>query len=64
VSCLDLIACSNDIQEEAIVRAGFAPFYYNFFTDHRGVFIDLNIDLILNCKQPDTTRQIFKRFTT
>jgi hypothetical protein len=64
VTCIDLIACCDTVQDEAIVRAGYAPFYYNFFTDHRGVFLDVNIDLIFNCKRPDTTRQIFKRFTT
>ena len=63
-ACLDLIGCSKNVPNDAIVRAGFAPFYFNFFTDHRGVYVDLNIDSIFNCARPDTTRQIYKRFTT
>ena len=63
-ACLDLIGCSKNIPNDAIVRVGFAPFYFNFFTDHRGVYVDLNIDSIFNCARPDTTRQIYKRFTT
>ena len=63
-TCLDLIGCSNEIPDTAVVRAGYAPFYYNFFTDHRGVFVDIDIETIFNSARPDTTRQIFKRFTT
>ena len=62
--CIDLIGCSSNITHEAIVRAGYAPFYFNFFTDHRGTYVDLDIDSIFNCARPDTTRQIYKRFTT
>ena len=62
--CIDLIGCSEHIQENAIVKAGYAPFYFNFFTDHRGVFVDVDIEMIFNCARPDTTKQIFKRFTT
>ena len=63
-ACLDMIGCSNNIDDSEIVRAGYAPFYFNFFTDHRGVFIDIDIESIFKCARPDTTRQIFKRFTT
>ena len=62
--CIDLIGCSNHIKDTAIVRAGYAPFYFNFCTDHRGVYVDLDIDSVFNCTRPDTTRQIYKRFTT
>ena len=54
-SCLDLMGCSEEIPENAIVRTGYAPFYYNFFTDHRGVFVDIDIDVLFNCTRPDTT---------
>ena len=62
--CLDIIGCSEQVKDSAIVRAGYAPFYYNFFTDHRGVFVDIDIESIFNNARPDTTRQIHKRFTT
>ena len=63
-TCIDLLGCSDHVKETAIVRAGFAPFYFNFFTDHRGVFVDIDIDSIFNGSRPDTTRPIYKRFTT
>ena len=62
--CLDMIGCSDNIPASAVVKAGYAPFYFNFFTDHRGVYMDLDIELIFNSSRPDTTRQIYKRFTT
>ena len=62
--CLDMISCSDHVPITAIKRAGYAPFYFNFFTDHRGVYIDLDIELIFHNSRPDTTRQIYKRFTT
>ena len=63
-TCIDMIGCSDHITETAIVRAGYAPFYFNFFTDHRGVYMDLDIESIFNSTRPDTTRPIYKRFTT
>ena len=63
-TCIDLIGCSSNVPNDAIVRAGYAPFYFNFFTDHRGVYVDLDIDSIFSYARPDTTRQIYKRFTT
>ena len=63
-NCIDLIGCSDHINETAIIRAGYAPFYFNFFTDHRGTFVDLDIETLFNCNRPDTTRPIYKRFTT
>ena len=62
--CLDMISCSDHVPITAIKRAGYAPFYFNFFTDHRGVYIDLDIEMIFHNSRPDTTRQIYKRFTT
>ena len=63
-SCLDMIGCSNNVPDTAIVRTGYAPFYFNFFTDHRGVYVDLDIKSVFNIARPDTTKQIYKRFTT
>ena len=62
--CIDMIGCSANVSDQAIVRAGYAPFYFNFFTDHRGVYVDLDIESIFNSTRPDTTRPIYKRFTT
>ena len=63
-TCLDMIGCSDHLADTAIVRAGYAPFYFNFFTDHRGVYVDLDIEKVFHSPRPDTTRAIYKRFTT
>ena len=62
--CLDMIAHSKTIDATAIQRMGFAPFYTNFSTDHRGLYMDVNIKKLFNYTRPDTTRPIYKRFTT
>ena len=63
-NCIDMIGCTEGIDDVAIVRTGYAPFYFNFHTDHRGVYVDLDIENIFNCTRPDTTKMIYKRFTT
>ena len=63
-TCIDIIGCSEHVKDTAIVRAGYAPFYFNFFTDHRGMYIDLDIESVFYCTRPDTNKPIYKRFTT
>ena len=46
------------------MRAGYTPFYFNFFTDHRGMIIDLDIEIVFYYNHPDTNRPIYKCFTT
>ena len=62
--CIDLIGISEEIDRKDIVSAGYLPFYYYFATDHRGGYIDLNIESIFGSIKPDTTRNKYKRFTT
>jgi hypothetical protein len=62
--CIDMIGSTECIEDDAIVRTGYSPFYFNFFTDHRGVYVDLDIAKVFNCTRPDTTKLIYKRFTT
>ena len=59
-----MITHSTAIDATAIHMMGFAPFYTNFSTDHRGIFMDVNIRKLFNYTRPDTTRPIYKRFTT
>ena len=63
-NCIDMIAHSRTIPREAIKRAGFAPFYTNFFTDHRGIYIDIDTEIIFTRTRPNTTKSTYKRFTT
>ena len=62
--CLDMIATTVDLPPGTIKRIGFAPFYTNIYTDHRGIYVDIDIKKLFNSTRPDTTRSIFKRFTT
>ena len=62
--CIDLLGISEEIDERAIIRAGYLPFYYYFATDHRGGYVDINIDAVFGNIKPDTTRNIYRRFTT
>ena len=61
---LEMIRYSDHVPDTAVIRAGYTSFYFNFFTDHRGVYIDLDIISIFNISRHDTTTQIHKRFTT
>ena len=63
-TCIDLIATTIGLPEGTIKRIGFAPFYTNIFTDHRGIYVDLDSTKLFNSTKPDTTKSIFKRFTT
>ncbi len=62
--CLDMIAISESLNPDAVSAAGFLPFYHMFFTDHRGGFVDIHIDKLFDTLYDDTTRPVFKRFTT
>lgn len=46
----------------AIQQAGFLPFYHPFATDHRGLFVDIDVDSIFGKIKPDTTKDIYRRF--
>ena len=62
--CIDLIAISNTIEPTAVKRCGYLPFYKGIFSDHRGMYVDLDITALFNKAKPDTTKEIYKRFTT
>ena len=63
-TCIDMIAHTKNIPSKAIKRTGFAPFYTNFYTDHRGLYVDLDTEMIFAKTNPDTTKSTYKRFTT
>ena len=62
--CIDLIAISKTINRDAIVRCGYLPFYDGVFSDHRGSYIDLKASELFEKADPDTNKEIYKRFTT
>ena len=61
---VDMIAISQDLNSEAIKKAGCLPFYSHFLTDHRGIYVDIDITTLFNKVYEDTTRSTYKRFTT
>ena len=62
-NCIDMIAHTTNIPKEAIRRTGFAPFYTNFYTDHQGMYVDIDTESIFAKTNPDTTKSTYKRFT-
>ena len=55
---------STTIEPEKVKRCGYLPFYHGIFSDHRGMYIDIEAERIFRYAKPDVTRQIYKRFTT
>ena len=62
--CLDMIATSSNIQDEMIKRAGFLPFYTLNASDHRPLYIDIDINQLFDEVIPDTTKTSYRRFNT
>ena len=61
--CIDLIAISNNIESTHIKSAGMLPFYV-FPSDHRPLYIDIDIKSIFTKITPDQTKEPTKTFTT
>ena len=62
--CIDMIAVSEALDTNAILASGYMPFYEGVATDHRAVFIDLDVDYLFANSTPDTNKQIYRRFMT
>ena len=62
--CLDIIAVSENIKPQDILRCGIMPFYTLSASDHRALYIDLNTDNIFGVVSPDLTNHTHRRFTT
>ena len=62
--CLDIIAVSENIKPQDILRCGIMPFYTLSASDHRALYIDLNTDTIFGIVSPDLTNHTHRRFTT
>lgn len=62
--CIDIMAVSTKLPNEAIVRAGILPFYSGLPSDHRAMYLDIDINYIFTNLHTDTTRYIYKRFST
>ena len=61
---IDIIAISSSLPDEIVFRSGMLPFYEGNFSDHRSLYVDIRYDLLFNPIKSDTTKQIYKRFTT
>ena len=62
--CIDIMAISKTIPSEAIKKSGILPFYSTFPSDHRAMYVDINIEYLFTNAHADTTRHIYKRFST
>ena len=64
VRCLDSIMVSENIQNEHIQGAGILPFYSITVSDHRALYIDIDVQSLFNDTTIDTTKHTYQRFTT
>ena len=53
--CIYIIAISESIPKEAIIRSGILPFYSAFPSDHRALYVDINIEYLFTNAHSDTT---------
>ena len=61
---IDIILATQNIPKKAIKRGGILPLYYGYPSDHRALYIDIDIDHIFTNQYADTTRSVYKRFST
>ena len=62
--CLDIIAVSENIQNNEIRSCGILPFYSVSASDHRPLYVDFKASTLFDETTPDTTNQTYRRFTT
>ena len=62
--CLDMIAISKTINDQAIKRCGMLPFYETMPSDHCALYCDIDVDHIFSQVNVDPTKHTFKKFTT
>ena len=62
--CIDIMAILKSFPSEGIIRSGILPFYHGLPSDHRALYIDLDTDYLFTNLYTDTTKNIYKRFST
>ena len=63
-NCLDLCAILNVIDNKAIKKCGYLPFYEGTPSDHRPVYIDLDTDYFFTNANQDKNKPTLRRFMT
>ena len=63
-NCLDLMAMSKTISDKAVIACGMLPFYHGMPSDHRALYVDLDIDYLFTNAYVNTGQSAYKRFTT
>ena len=62
--CLDLLAVSNVMDNRAVKRCGYLPFYEGIATDHQAVYMDIDVKYLFTKASADTNKSIYRHFTT
>ena len=52
------------MDEKAIRKIGYLPFYEGIATNHRAVLMDLDTEYLFTNSNPDTNKLIFRGFTS
>ena len=47
-----------------LFNCGYLTFYDGVFSDHRGLFMDIKASALFDRANPDTNKEVYKRFTT
>lgn len=62
--CLDILAMSEDLDDGIIVKCGILPMYHGMPADHRGFYVDLDVNQLFTNAYTDVGQQNYKRFNT
>jgi hypothetical protein len=63
---IDLISITTsfDLTNNTIIRAGYFPFHHHFCTDHRILYVDIDLNQLLGNISPDVTHSSSRSFST
>ena len=62
--CIDMIAISKNIPNQMIKKSGILPFYTLSASDHRALYIDVDVYQLFDEIIPDVTNHSYRRFHT
>ena len=62
--CIDLLAISEQCDDDVVIRSGYLPFYLGNPSDHRGYYCDLDATILFDKVISDVTHPNFRTFNT
>ena len=62
--CIDLLAISEQCDDDVVIRSGYLPLYLGNPSDHRGYYCDLDATILFDKVISDVTHPNFRTFNT